>query len=131
MKVRNREVELKRFYMQKIANVKPEQHGCAPSLACFVFTIKTRGILNLFNSTSRFSSHPRLHSIPSGSVISAKTVAGMLAKVSFLNTLTCNFVNKLVQGSVSGMVYSEFCFSRSQGRVSMEFIWRSVGLQRL
>ena len=26
----NREVELKRFYMPKIANVKPEQHRCAP-----------------------------------------------------------------------------------------------------
>ena len=25
-----REVELKRFYMPKIANVKPEQHRCAP-----------------------------------------------------------------------------------------------------
>ena len=52
-KVDGREVELKRFYMQKIANVKPEQHGCAPSQACLVFTIKTQGILNLFNSTSR------------------------------------------------------------------------------
>ena len=51
----NREVELKRFYMQKIANVKLEQHGCAPSQACIVFTIKTRGILNLFNSASRIS----------------------------------------------------------------------------
>ena len=52
-------------------------------------------------------------------MISAQTVAGMLAKVSFLNTLTCNFVNKLVHGSVSGRVYNEFCFSRSQSRVSI------------